>query len=364
VNLVIFGLAISSAWGNGHATLWRGLCRAFSERGHAVTFFEKDLPYYAAHRDDPNPTGCRLRMYQAWDEVRREVDTILDEADVAMVTSYCPDGESAAQALFESRVSLRIFYDLDTGVTLTRVKSGERVPYLPHAGLSAFDLVLSYTGGRALEELQTVLGARRVAPLYGSVDPLAHRPILNPGLARADLSYLGTYAEDRQQRLEALFVEPARRRPTQRFVIAGSQYPADFPWTANTFYVRHMPPGDHPAFYSSSSMTLNVTRDAMAQFGYCPSARLFEAAACGTPILTDTWDGLEHFFEPGRELLVARSTDEALAAIDRPAADLTRMARAARERVLHEHTAEQRAREFEDIVRGGGPTMQCEARGG
>jgi spore maturation protein CgeB len=350
MKLVIFGLTISSSWGNGHATLWRGLCRALGARGHDIVFFERDVSYYAAHRDTESPEGCRLRLYGSWDDVRAEAEAALREADVGMVTSYCPDSQDACDLVLDSR-AMSVFYDLDTGVTLSALRGGERVPYLPDDGLVQFDLVLSYTGGRALDELRTRLGARQVAPLYGSVDPEAHRPApASHDLPRGDLSYLGTYAADRQDRLEALFIEPARRRPDCRFIIGGSQYPADFPWTQNIFYVSHMPPPRHPAFYSSSALTLNVTRAAMADFGYCPSGRLFEAAACGTPTLSDTWEGLEHFFEPGREILVARNTDEALAALDLSDAELTHVAQAARERTLAEHTADARARDFEGLI--------------
>jgi spore maturation protein CgeB len=349
VKLVIFGLTISSSWGNGHATLWRGLCRALGTRSHDVTFFERDVSYYAAHRDTIDPAGCTLRLYGDWDDVRDEARAALDVADVAMVTSYCPDAQAACDLVLESK-AVRVFYDLDTGVTLARLKAGQPVGYLPSQGLGDFDLVLSYTGGRALDEL-TGLGARHVAPLYGSVDPDAHRPLpATEDLPRGHLSYLGTYAADRQHRLEELFIEPARRRPDRRFVIGGSQYPADFPWTQNIYYVSHMPPPRHPAFYGSSTITLNVTRGAMAELGYCPSGRLFEAAACGTPILSDTWEGLEAFFEPGREILVARNTDEALAALDLPHDELVRVAKAARERTLAEHTADCRARDFEGII--------------
>jgi len=350
MKLVIFGLTISSSWGNGHATLWRGLCRALAARGHEVTFFERDVPYYACHRDMTSPGGCQLRLYSSWDDVHASAAAALAEADVGMVTSYCPDGAEASDLVLGSRV-LRVFYDLDTGVTVTRLRSGERVPYLPPQGLCDFDLVLSYTGGRALDELRTRLGARQVAPLYGSVDPEAHRPSpASDDLPRGHLSYLGTYAADRQRRLEELFIEPARRRPHHRFVIGGSQYPPDFPWTQNIYYVSHMTPPQHPAFYSSSAITLNVTRAAMADFGYCPSGRLFEAAACGTPILSDTWEGLASFFEPGREILVARTTDEALAALDVSNEELGRMARTARERTLAEHTADCRARDLEGLI--------------
>jgi spore maturation protein CgeB len=350
VKLVIFGLTISSAWGNGHATLWRGLCRALALRGHTVSFYERDVPYYAAHRDATDPPGCRLRLYGDWSDIEPEARQELEDATVAMVTSYCPDAVAASSIVIDSRAEVRVFYDLDTPVTLSQVMRGAQVPYVPPNGFGDFDLVLSYTGGRALTELRNRLGARRVAPLYGSVDPDVHRRVTGTTERQADLSYLGTYAADRQQRLEQLFVEPARRRPTRRFVLGGSQYPADFPWTPNMYYVWHTPPPAHPAFYSSSLLTLNVTRGAMADMGYCPSGRMFEAAACGTPILSDDWEGLDSFFAPGTEILIARSTDDALDALELSPGELSRVASNARERTLAEHSASCRAVELERIL--------------
>lgn len=201
MKIVVFGLTISSSWGNGHATLWRGLCRALAARGHDVIFFERDVSYYAAHRDAVSPAGCDLRLYSDWESVRGEATRAVRQADVAMVTSYCPDAQTASDLVLESTSGLRVFYDLDTGVTLARLTAGESVAYLRPGGLADFDLVLSYTGGRALTELCDRLGARRVAPLYGSVDPDAHCQVDASEMPRADLSYLGTYASDRQRRL-------------------------------------------------------------------------------------------------------------------------------------------------------------------
>jgi spore maturation protein CgeB len=186
--------------------------------------------------------------------------------------------------------------------------------------------------------------------LYGSVDPAAHQPAEPTELFRADLSYLGTYADDRQPGVEQLFLEPARQRPERRFVLGGSQYPPDFPWGANIYYMQHVAPEYHPAFYSSSRLTLNVTRRAMAETGFCPSGRLFEAAACGVPILTDEWAGLDAFFTPGEEILVAHDTADAVAALDLDERTLGAIARAARERTLAEHTAAHRARELEQLL--------------
>lgn len=357
MRLVIFGLTVSSSWGNGHATLWRGLCRALATMGHRVVFFEKDVPYYARHRDLARPQGWRLCLYRGWEQVRGRAEAALRNADVGMVTSYCPDGIAATELLLSLPVPVRCFYDMDTPVTLQRVRAGEPVAYLGPRGLAGFDLVLSYTGGAALSELQTRLGAARVLPLYGSADPAmyrhAHRHANGnanehgrPGsrAPRFAASYLGTYAPDRQPMLERLFFAPARRLPGRAFVLGGALYPADLDWPGNVRHRAHVPPPAHPAFYGSAALTVNVTRAPMARMGYCPSGRLFEAAACGVPVLSDCWQGLERFFEPGREILVARSTEDALAALCLPAAVLARVGRAARQRVLAEHTAATRAR--------------------
>ena len=350
MKIVIFGLTVSSSWGNGHATLWRGLCGALIRAGHRVIFYERDVPYYAEHRDLFSLAGGELRLFQRWEEVTPDARHHLADADVAIVTSYCYDGPAASELILNSPVSLRVFYDLDTPVTLDRLQTGRSVSYLGPRGLRDFDLVLSYTGGRALDELKTRLGARQVAPLYGSVDPEVHRPVAPEPRLAADLCYLGTYAEDRQAMLELLLVAPARQLPTQRFLIGGAQYPQQFPWTENIFFVYHVEPSRHPAFFCSSRLTLNVTRRAMKTMGYCPSGRLFEAAACGTPILSDRWEGLDWFFTPGSEIVVADSSDDAIAALQMDDAELQRIARRARERVLAEHTAEHRARELEQLL--------------
>ncbi len=346
MKIVIFGLAVSSSWGNGHAALWRGLIGALLAAGHRVVFFERDVPYYREHRDLWTlPDGGELALYPDWPAALPHMRAALAGAEVGIVTSYCPDALAATRLLQDSK-AVRCFYDLDTPVTLARLEAGEAVDYIGADGLAGFDLVLSYTGGGALDALRTQLGARRVVPIYGSVDPALHRPAPPRPAYDALLSYLGTYAADRQAALERLFVEPARALPDQRFVIGGAQYPEGFPWTPNTFFVRHLPPPEHPAFYSSSRVTLNVTREAMARMGWCPSGRLFEAAACGVPILSDAWAGLDSFFEPGREILVAHSTADALAALRTAPDELAAIARRARERTLSEHSAARRAAEM------------------
>ena len=213
--IVIFGLTVSSSWGNGHATLWRALLRSLTSEGHEAIFFERDVPYYASARDLHRGAGYDLRLYRDWSEALPLAGSALADADAAIVTSYCPDARAATALIAAQPHLLHVFYDLDTPVTLDRLDRGEEVEYLPHDGFSRFDLVLSFTGGRALDELRTRLHARRVVPLYGSVDAGAHHPVSPLPHYQSDLSYLGTYAADRQEGVERLFISAARskRRP-------------------------------------------------------------------------------------------------------------------------------------------------------
>jgi spore maturation protein CgeB len=352
MKLVVFGLTVTSSWGNGHATLWRGLLTSLAALGHEIVFFERDVAYYAAHRDLDSAADYRIELYHDWSAALLRARAALAGADVAIITSYCPDAAEAAELVFDSNVAVRVFYDLDTPVTLHRLREGETVSYIPPGGLEPFDLVLSYTGGRALDELRTRLGAREVAPLYGSVDPGVHQPASPVDHFTADLSYLGTYAADRQHALETLFLEPARALPEKRFLIGGAQYPQEFPWSSNVYFARHVAPPDHAAFYSSSRLTLNITRAAMADMGYCPSGRLFEAAACATPIVSDWWEGLDAFFDPHAEIVIATCAEDVVRALERPPRELMRLGAAARERVLAEHTAHHRALELIERVTG------------
>lgn len=350
MHLTIFGLTISSSWGNGHATLWRALVRAMASRGHTVIFYERHLPYYASTRDGwLPPDNVRVRFYDSLFNIQDEIKSELDRTDLALFTSYCPDGDSVAHLILDSRATLKAFYDLDTPVTLDSLHRSEQVPYLPEEGLGAFDLVLSYTGGRAIDEIKSRLGARLVAPLYGFVDPQAHFPVPRLEDFRCDLSYMGTYSADRQQALDDLFFTPAGVLPQKRFRIAGAQYPDGLSWSKNIYFIPHLPPAVHAAFFCSSRATLNVTRAAMAKYGYCPSGRLFEAASCGVPILSDGWEGLEMFFTPGKEILRVDSTGDVIDALSSSDKELTRIAGAARERALAEHTADRRVAQLEAL---------------
>jgi spore maturation protein CgeB len=344
VKIVVFGLSVSSSWGNGHATIWRGLLRELGRKGHRTVFFERDEPWYSRHRDFGGLPGLELVLHPGWPAASERAARELADADVGIVTSFCADAVAATDAILAAGIH-PVFYDLDTPVTLARLDAGEDVPWVGRHGYSDYSIVLSFTGGASLADLRERLGARRVAPLYGSVDPDVHRP-MQRGTFESDLTYLGTYAGDRQAGVDALLVAPARRMPGRRFRLAGAQYPDSIEWPPNVFRQAHLAPADHAAFFASAPLTLNVTRAPMAACGWCPSGRLFEAAASGVPVLSDWFPGLDEFFTPGREILVARGTDDAVAAIDASHAELARIGNAARERALEEHTAERRAGEL------------------
>jgi spore maturation protein CgeB len=345
MKIVVFGLSISSSWGNGHATLWRGLIGALHRKGCAVTFFERDVPYYADTRDIGDIGGGKLVIYSNWDEVRPIAQRDIRDADAVITTSFCPDA-LAARALAEEGPGLNVFYDLDTPVTLASIEAGRDVFYIGDDGLRSFDLVLSFTGGGTETRLKRELGARCVVPLYGHVDPKCHRRVEARDCFASDLSYLGTYSSDRQTTLEELLLKPAMASGGQRFVMGGAQYPADFPWLPNLFFVRHLPPAEHSAFYSSSRLTLNVTRSAMAETGWCPSGRLFEASACRTVVVSDAWPGIEEFYAPGEEIIVAKSSGDVSDALALSDFELRRMGEAALERTLSQHTSDHRADEL------------------
>lgn len=353
MKFAVFGLSITSAWGNGHATLLRGLFRALYAQGHEIHFFEKDVPYYAQHRDASSFPYVHLHLYDEWQNAALAARRLLQNADVGIVTSYCSNGSQAADLLSECNVPQAVFYDMDTPVTLERLARGETIDYLPSGGLSMFNLVLSYTGGATLTELKNKLNARAVAPLYGWVDPDFHCRQDALDLYRSDIAYLGTYAADRHDALNRLMLEPARNLPECLFLVAGAMYPDCDSWPENVRRIDHVAPPEHGRFYSSSPLMLSVTRSAMAANGFCPSGRLFESAACGTAVLSDWWEGLDSFFVPGEEILVANSTADSMRTILQGRDALEKVGQRARERTLDCHTAALRARTLVNLIEHG-----------
>jgi spore maturation protein CgeB len=350
VKIVIFGLSITSSWGNGHATTFRALARALCLRGHRIVFFEKDVEWYASNRDMPEPPFCEMKLYQNWADGVRRVRRELSDADVAMVGSYFPDGLAAIDEVFDSKVPIKTFYDIDTPITVASLRQGG-ANYLRQEQLPGFDVYFSFTGGPLLRELKSKFGAQMAVPLYCSFDPDKYRFAPITPEFQCDFSYMGTYAADRQAKIEELFCRTARRLPEKRFVLAGPQYPKQIRWPANVDRIMHVGPQSHTSFYSSSRMTLNVTRREMVLAGYSPSVRLFEAAACGTTIVSDYWKGLDTFLAPGNEILLAESADDVVGYMTQmDQTDMSAVGQRARERVLAEHRAEQRAAEFENAI--------------
>jgi spore maturation protein CgeB len=345
VNITIFGLTLSSSWGNGHATPYRALLRALYRLGHNCVFYEKDVEYYAWRRDFDGCEYCQLHLYSHWNQVRSQALADAADSDAVIVGSYCPEGARISDDLLALNGPLRVFYDLDTPITLQKLKQGD-LDYLRADQIPEFDLYLSFTGGAILQELEQVWRARRARALYGCVDPDLHLRAPSRPEFQCDLSYMGTYAPDRQHKLQSLFLTPSECRPDARFVLAGSLYPRAMQWPENVAHYDHVAPADHASLYSSSRATLNITRDGMARTGYCPSGRFFEAAACGTAILSDWWLGLDSFFRPEEEILPVQNANDVLAALDRAEYDLAKMARRSRERTLDQHTGDSRAQEL------------------
>jgi spore maturation protein CgeB len=348
--VAILGLSITSSWGNGHATNFRALARALQARGDELTFLERDTPWYAQHRDLPDPPWCETRLYGSLQELQELGAEVVRDADLVIVGSFVPEGVAVADWALQSAGGAVAFYDIDTPVTLGKLREGDS-EYLSAELVERFDLYLSFTAGPALEQLREEFGARRAEAFYCFVDPEGYAPVAVP--ERWALSYLGTYSAGRQPAVEELLLAVARELPEERFCVAGPMYPAEVPWPGNVERIEHLPPGEHPAFYCASRFTLNLTRPEMRALGYSPSVRLFEAAACGAPIISDRWEGLDEVLEPGREILVAERTGEVVSALRSVSeAERREIAAAARRRVLAEHTAERRVERLHELLAG------------
>ena len=351
MKLAVLGLSLSSSWGNGHATTYRSLLKAFAARGHDILFLERDVPWYSGPaRDLEAPEFCRLVFYNSLDELKERSRDIA-EADAVMVGSYVPDGIEVIDFVQATARGSKAFYDIDTPVTLAALEAGT-CTYLRATQIAGFDLYLSFTGGPTLDRLHTTFGAPEAVALYCCADPSLYAPRAGP--KRWDLSYLGTYSPDRQPALERLLLEPARRSPHLRFVVAGSQFPVEIVWPPNVERFEHVGPQDHAEFYGSSRFTLNVTRADMVRAGYSPSVRLFEAAACATPVISDVWEGIDSIFQPGDSIFLATSTQDVLSDISDPDDGIgARIGAAARAQVLACHTPAHRAEQLEAALSTG-----------
>ncbi|WP_114783743.1 CgeB family protein [Botryobacter ruber] len=349
MNIVILGLSITSSWGNGHATTFRGLVRELNNLKHEVLFLERDVPWYASSRDLPNPEYCQTELYQSLDDLKQRFTEQVREADLVIVGSYVPEGVQVGEWVVQTARGIKAFYDIDTPVTLAKLERQD-FEYLHPRLIPQYDLYLSFTGGPTLDLLEQKYGSPMARALYCSFDPDLYFP--ERQVIQWDLGYLGTYSEDRQPPLEKLMLDAARIWPEGKFVVAGPQYPETVHWPANTQYIHHLPPAEHRKFYNSQRFTQNITRADMIKAGYSPSVRLFEAAACGTPIISDYWDGLDTVFTIGSEILVAYSAADTLQYL-REMSEKERkvIGERARQKVLTQHTAAHRAQELVNYAR-------------
>jgi spore maturation protein CgeB len=348
LDIVFLGLSVTSSWGNGHAATYRGVIRELIRRGHQTLFLERDQPWARDNRDIPFPPLGRTEVYSTLEDLKDRFTREVCQADLVIVGSFVPSGAAVGQWVINTARGATAFYDLDTPVTLAKLKRGD-IDYLSHALIPQYDLYLSCAGGPTPNLIERKLGSPMARTLYCSFDPELYYP--DPPESSGpkwDLGHLGTYSDDRLPALDRLMLEPARCWKQSRMVIAGSQYPKTLQWPPNVDRAPHLPPADHRAFYNAQRFTLNIARADMAPTGYSPSARLFEAAACATPIISDWWNGLDLFFEPGEEILIAHDTEDTLCYLrDLPEDLRVETGRRARERALSAHTAAHRAVELE-----------------
>ena len=348
MRIVVLGLSITSSWGNGHATTYRALLRGLAARGHRVLFLERDKPWYRENRDMPSVPFCKIALYDSLAELNARHAAQVRAADLVIVGSYVPEGVAVGEWVQRTARGITAFYDIDTPVTLAKLERGDH-EYLNASAIPRYGMYLSFTGGPTLRRIEREYGARMARALYCSVDASLYYP--EPRPAEWQLGYLGTYGEDRQPALERLLLEPAKHLREQSFVVAGPLYPGHIQWPANVTRIEHLPPPEHRAFYNSQAFTLNITRADMIQAGYSPSVRLFEAAACATPIISDFWPGLDEILDPGVEVLIARSSADVVKICrELNASERAALGESARQRVLAGHTAAHRALQIEQYI--------------
>jgi spore maturation protein CgeB len=344
LNIVFIGLSVTSSWANGHATTYRALLEALARRGHKVTFLERDLSWYRANRDLADPAGWSVRLYDCLQDLPRSFGNLITTADLVVLGSYVPDGIAIGEWVTSQAQGITAFYDIDTPVTLAGLGNG--LEYISATMIPRFDLYLSFSGGPAPGMIEDIYGSPMARALYCSADLSLHYQ--HSTAAKWSLGYLGTYSGDRQPQLDKLLLAPASELCTEHFVVAGSQYPDEIAWPENIERIEHLAPGDHASFFAAQRFTLNVTRADMRSIGFSPSVRLFEAAACGVPIISDRWPGIETIFTPSAEILLVDDTRDVVKILTTMTEEKRlAIAEQARRRILRDHTPEHRARQLE-----------------
>jgi spore maturation protein CgeB len=355
MHIAFFGSSLVSAYWNGAATYYRGILRALHEHGHSITFYEPDAYDRQRHRDIANPPWARVVVYgaesngpvrEALDEASRYADLVVKASGVGVFDELLED----AVASLRAPGRLVAFWDVDAPATLDRVQSNPGDPF--RRLIPQYDLVFTYGGGAPVVNAYTALGAKACYPIYNGLDVTTHYPTEPDSRFQADCGFLGNRLPDREQRVEEFFLSPAARLPEKQFVLGGSGW-GDKPMPSNVRYVGHVYTHDHNAFNCTAQTVLNINRSSMARYGFSPATRVFEAAGAGACIITDAWEGIELFLEPGREVLVAQDGAEVSAHLQslRPE-QARRIGRAAYARVLAEHTYGHRAAQVVRILEG------------
>lgn len=352
MNISFFGSSLVSAYWNGAATYYRGIIRALAERGHHVTFYESDAFDRQKHRDIPNPRWANVVIYsaQGTDDVRRCLDRAAS-ADLIVKAS----GNGVYDELLERAVAdlkspsnLVAFWDVDAPATLERLHQKSEDAF--RSLIPRYDLILTYGGGELVVSAYEQLGARRCIPIYNALDPQTHHPAAPEQRFAADLAFLGNRLPDREARVESFFLKPAAALPGKRFLLGGSGW-ADKPLPPNVAYAGHVYTRDHNEFNCTPTAVLNINRESMARFGFSPATRVFEAAGAGSCVITDYFEGVETFFEPGSEILVARNGDEVAEHVDSLVPEAAKwIGRAALRRARAEHTYARRAEQLEQVL--------------
>jgi spore maturation protein CgeB len=354
LNIAFFGSSLVSAYWNGAATYYRGIIRALHRRGHRVTFYEPDAYDRQRHRDIPDPDWARVVVYDPADlgaldrllQVAARGDMVVKASGVGVLDQHL----EAAIAELQRPGLLTAFWDVDAPATLARVGHDRSDPF--RALIPRYDLILTYGGGDPVVSAYMALGARRCIPIYNGLDPETHHPVPPDPRFAADLALLANRLPDREARIEAFFLRPAARCPGRRFLLGGNGW-ADKPLPPNVRHMGHVYTRDHNAFNATPLAVLNVSRDSMAQNGFSPATRVFEAAGAGACLVTDAWRGIDLFLEPEREILVAHDGDEVAALLDALTPErASRIGAAARQRVLAEHTYDARVHLLEDVLEG------------
>jgi spore maturation protein CgeB len=348
MKIVILGLSITSSWGNGHATTYRSLVKGLNKRRHKVLFLERDMAWYSANRDMTDPEYCTVKLYDSVQQLKEKYHDDVEEADLVITGSYVPEGIAVCEWVISTATGIKAFYDIDTPVTLARLRN-KSCQYITPKLIPCFDIYLSFSAGPCLDIFEYEFGSPAARKFYCSVDPELYGPARCKKLW--DLGYLGTYSLDRQPALNELMLKAAFKWTSGRFIVAGPQYPETICWPVNVERKEHLPPSEHNDFYNSQRFTLNITRIDMINMGYSPSVRLFEASACGVPVISDYWSGIYTIFKPGEEILIASTPNDTLKYLrEIPDAKRREIGQSARNKVLGKHTGEHRAMELENYV--------------